>query len=231
MMLRPSTVAVTVLACAACASLPHVQLADAPSAGEPLEVRRSFYEDHRPVAVRLKGPLDRSSPFLILEDGTRVDHAADLLSNVEGDSTTAKAALRAEQADAQVRAWNVAFPVTLGVAIVTMLSSLIPAGFSSATAASPGAAASLDAPAVTAIVLLAAGSAVGFAAIIPATIGMQQQANAAAETGLAFQTYDASLRRRLLLTQQDLRVVDVRIAVSAPNGDILLSPDETGRGP
>src|SRR5579862_8296022 len=89
-MWRTSVVAVMVSGCGAHA---HVRLA-APPADAPAAVMLATYDRLHAVEIVAKHQRNGtvSDYALDLADGTRVDHAEDLLPVVDADSTTARAA-------------------------------------------------------------------------------------------------------------------------------------------
>lgn len=203
-----------------CAALPtHVQLADPPSSSAPPEARRAFYLAQRPVAVR---PANRvlGPPFVILENGTRVDASTDLLATVEADAATtdvdvAGPALRADALYRDHQLWTgVGTAVGIGGLVVMLGGPVI------AVAVGNGGEHALGGI-LTGII---GGGVIGTIGLSAAVFGVSVLVpEARQQETLAFMRYDAALRRRLALTDADIGPLARDIAVANARGDFDLA--------
>lgn len=162
----------------------HVQLADAPGPDAPLEERRAFYEEHRPVLVQVRPPvLDNSIPpaSIELSNGARIHHPEDLLLHVDDTSPTAEAVRRLETAEQWLLLWRTA-------------------GITVALAGLGGALASwLAFPETPWLPMVLSSSASAVIAAPMIILSRHYWAHAGMERETAFLTYDRSLRERLAL--------------------------------
>lgn len=160
----------------------RVQLADPPKPDAPLEERRAFYEEHRPVVVRTDAGLGafRATAFVQLRNGARIYHPADLLLHVDEGSPTAEAVRRLETAEQQHVLWHTASLTVLLVGLAGALTSLV---------AFP------EAP----MLVMLSSNASALIALPMILLAMHFQSRTAMERETAFLTYDRSLRERIAL--------------------------------
>ncbi len=197
----------------------HVLLATPPAPEAPLEQRRDYYDEHRPMAVRSgrAGHLQGPGSFLLLEDGTRVEWPLDLLPVVYDNSPTARAALRAEEEEGAALAWWLAAGGLYGGGLVVMSSSL-----ALLPLMSPDPDGLLPAEAVATVVgVMLAGGALSFAGTVPMLMAFGAGSRAALERDTAFLTYERSLRERLALSKDDVAPRPA-VAVQNDEGDFEL---------
>lgn len=195
-------VAVAMVAVIAVGCAPaHVRLASLPADNASLETRRDFYEKNRPIVVRTTdahlnngGAWQRS--FVVLNDGTRVDYASDLLVHVAPTSATGLAAARAQEAEDRAALLFTGGGSLTGVGIALMAPmvgmSLLDPRFIPSEVGVAIAAAGL----VGSVTALAGGGALLFA---QGSAGL-----AAQERDAAFVQYGKSLRKRLALNVEDV---------------------------
>lgn len=195
--------AAALLALALSCAPAHVQLALPPSQSAPLELRRAYYEKHRPTAVHTAvlglAPLWEPKAYVMLADGTRIDHGSDLAPVVERTSPTALAATRSDNAERRALAWRVVAITTWAVAVtgltvmlVAQIAPLVDGDFDAAFRASP------SAPTITAI---GGGSIIVTGGLT--VVASLASADAAVERETSFLTYERSLRQRLALSEED----------------------------
>lgn len=219
-MTRLILLAVSAVVATGCMTGVRVQLREPPSKDAPLEARRTFYEENRPVAVSSAWQMgSRTYPgtsFLILEDGTRVDDQMDLLPSVLATSATARAAKRAQQAHDDYVAWSAG-----GFAIVVL-------------GAVAGAASAIALPAreqseqgELGLVLGTAGmvgaGVIGIGGGLALWYGTAKSRTFYDETAAAFRAYDASLGERLGLSRDDIGEQPRGVAVANAEGDFVLT--------
>ncbi len=176
------------LVSSACAPL-HVRLAPAPKPDAPLEERRAFYDEHRPVLLETADDLGAFTPTasLQLHNGVRVHHPADLLPHVDEASPTAEATRRLEAAEESLLLWRT---VSIGVSVAALgglLTSML--FFEEALP----------------LVALGGSGALALIALPLALLPTHFAATAALERETAFLTYDRSLREQLALTPRSCR--------------------------
>ena len=192
---RLTLCACALLWAAACAPA-HVQLVEPPSKEAPVEARLAFYGDHRPSVVS-------SAPqSLLLEDGVRVFHPSDLVVHLDADAPAVVAAARAQQARADADA-----AITTGWVLTAVGGALELGGGAVAIALVGGAPdqTTISPLALAALSTSVVGAATAIVGVTVATIvGSGTAVRAAVETETTFLTYDASLRRRLALSDDDL---------------------------
>ncbi|MDP2340594.1 MAG: hypothetical protein Q8O67_06540 [Deltaproteobacteria bacterium] len=177
-------------------SHPHARLEPLPERDAPLAEREAYYEAHRPDVVRTStspASTTMNGAFLLLVDGTRIDHPEDLRDQVEPKSPTAMALTRAEErrdtnTTIQIAQWSL-----LGGGSAIMFASIIPI-----TLGDP-ANDDLSSLAGVGLVALGAGTIVMLSslALLPWQMQVLDEANREVET--AFLTYDRGLRQRLRL--------------------------------
>lgn len=205
----------------------HVVLVPPPPRESALEVRRAYYVENRPIVVRGADALTTTRPpvgarkrsFLVLADGTRVEHASDLVANVDDDSAAARSARRANDADGLADAWIIGTTVALATGTAMSIAGL---------ALSPewslaGRSSSDDlAPFVVAVVLDLGALVLFGGGLFSLFAAEGAAANAAQERDAAFLAYDKSLRQRLSLTPADLGPADRGPATQDSRGVIEL---------
>ncbi len=180
--------------------VPHARLT-APAPGAPATERLGAYErlssrarqDTITVATLWRLPVRRTTDFIALGDGSRVYHVEDLLDVVPPDSPTARAAERSRRARKVSHGWMGA--VIAGSAVGLGLAA---SGFASDefdTGDGP--------PAYTwvGVGLLVAGSLSWIPQMYYARVANDEKVS-------AFVTYNDSLRKRLSLCVDGLRVID-----------------------
>jgi hypothetical protein len=205
----------------ACATA-HVHLSEPPAKTAPFEERVTYYKEHRPVAVRgspsgqaggLLGTTELS--YVILEDGTRVDHVEDLLPTVEPGSPTAQAAMRERTARDASNLWGGAMAAAVGVGTAMMFGSLL--GMTLAIGPGPEPAVD-DTVMLGSLGLVVTGGAVALASTFLLAPVASASVNTLREKETAFLTYDRSLRERLDLVEYGQRQ---KTAQAAPTPDRL----------
>ncbi len=214
-----AAVAVATALASSCASPSHVVLEAPPPKTAPEAERRAYYVDHAPTALRsVSYPSTWSEPasFLIIEDGTRIEHPVDLLPVVEPTSPTALAAQRSRAQEEAAFWWTTAGTTAMAVgafaplAIPLLVVGDLP-GQPSDTAMVTGLGISMAGLAV----LAAGGAALG--------VGVRAAIDAQRERETAFLTYDRALRTRLGLPK---RLDEPAVAgVSSP---VRAAPSRTG---
>ena len=198
-----AAVIVTVVAAGAIGCAPaHVRLASLPPETSSVEERRGFYDKSRPVVVRTADAIPggkggaRLRSFVVLNDGTRVEHASDLLVHVAPTSATGLAAARAQEAEDRADLLFTGGGVLTGIGVALAAPmiglSLLDPGFTQNELGNAIAASGL----VGSIASLVGAGALLFA---------QGSASAAAqERDAAFSQYGKSLRQRLALSADDV---------------------------
>lgn len=173
----------------------HVQLPVPPDKDDAVEVRVAFYEAHRPIVI------STTPPSMLLADGRRVSHVADLTSHLDADAPTVLAAARADAARADHDAW-----MTTGWAMAAVGGALELGGGALAIAAVAGEQEPQPLPplALAALIGSVAGAAIASVGVVYTFGGVGPAVVAAVETETALLSYDASLRRRLALSDDDL---------------------------
>ena len=185
----------------------HVQLVQLPSKDAALEQRRASYEQLRPAVVRMVDVTPRTGrlrSFVVLNDGTRVEHPADLLAVVAPESPTALAVARADDAEARASAFTVGGVVLAGTGLAMMLPAM---GLNLQTMADPASSATSERIRQYALPVAVVGLVGSAAALVGAgamAIGQTTEVQAAQERDAAFVLYAASLRARLGLTELDV---------------------------
>jgi hypothetical protein len=184
--------------------VPHASLT-APAPGAPATERLGAYErlssrarqDTITVATLWRLPVRQTTDFIALGDGSRVYHAEDLLAVVPPDSPTARAAERSRRARKVSHGW-------MGAVIA---GSAVGLGLSAAGFASDEFYAGDGPPAYTwvGVGLLVAGSLSWIPQMYYARVANDEKVS-------AFVTYNDSLRKRLSLCVDGLRVIDCAAA-------------------
>lgn len=193
-----------------CVSPSHVVLEAAPPKSAPEAERRDYYVDHAPTAMRsVSYPSTWSEPvsFLIIEDGTRIEHPIDLLPAVEPTSPTALAAQRTQEQQDVAFWWTTAGTTAMAVGAFSPLALPL-----LAIADLPGQ------PSDTTIIGALAASTAGLLVLagggVALGVGLRAAIDAQRERETAFLTYDRALRARLGLPK---RLEEPAVAgVSAP---------------
>lgn len=183
----------------------HVRLAQLPPDGAPLAERQAFFRQARPVVVRqadvsIGGPERRRS-FMVLTDGTRVEHAGDLFAHVAQDSPAGLAAARAIEAEDRAGALALTGGLLSGVGAALMAPML------ASTLLAPGSGGDVVNYAIAGAGLvgsLATLSGSGFL-----LFAQGSAAAAALERDAAFALYGDSLRQRLGLDADEVDGVTV----------------------
>jgi hypothetical protein len=171
---------------------------DVPPAGAGVELRAEAYERLRPSPVQLASTLRSrgASPVLVLNDGTTIDDARDLLPAVADDSATAQHAARAASLDG-------AFDWLLGAGLgVSGVADVAMVGEALAAAAGPA----QQGRAMVPVLLGTAG--VSLLGGLVAGAGGIAKANASMEETAAFNAYDHDLRTRLALVPRTSTLIE-----------------------
>lgn len=214
-----------------CASLPtRVQLADAPTPSATAEARRAFYLAQRPVAVRpATRPMVLGPPFVVLENGTRVDDATDLIavvdiagadgSDVDVDVDVAGPALRADALYREHQLWTgVGAAVGIGGLVVMLGGPIVAAAIGTGGTGGNGGNGELNLGVVLTGII--GGGLVGTAGLAAAMFGVSAVLpEAYRQETVAFMRYDAALRRSLALSDADIGPLARGIAVANGRGD------------
>ena len=140
--------------------------------------------------------------YVILEDGTRVDHVEDLLPTVAPGSPTAQSVTRERAARERTNLWSAASFAAIGVGGIMMIGSVL--GIALALPEDPQAPVD-DGLAFASLGALVAGGAVMVGStllLIPLTASSVETMR---EKETAFLTYDRSLRERLDLVEYGQR--------------------------
>jgi hypothetical protein len=196
----------------------HVRLASLPPDGATLEARRGFYEQNRPIVVRTADAIPagvgaRQRSFVVLNDGTRVEHAHDLLAHVAPTSATGLAAARAQEAEDRATLQFTAGSILTGVG-VALMAPMIGTGL-------------VEVELGTENEVRMAISATGLVGSVSVLLGAgtlafaQGSASIAAqERDAAFAQYGRSLRQQLGLSADD--VSDTVAAAPDANGIVVV---------
>jgi hypothetical protein len=206
--MKPLLLTLLMAALAASCAPAHVQLAQLPPDDAPLEQRRASYEQLRPIVVRKTDVARRGNgrlpSFIVLNDGTRVEHANDLVPVVAPGSPTAIAAARAEQVEARAGMFTVGGVILASVGVAMMLPAL---GLNLQTMADPASSTTSERIRLYALPVAAVGLVGSLATLVGAggmVVGQATEVQAAQERYGAFLLYAASLKARLGLTDLDL---------------------------
>lgn len=199
--MRPSpllAVALATAVLASCASPAHVVLEAPPAKSAPEAERRAYYVDHAPTAMRaVSFPSTWSDPvsFLIIEDGTRIEHPTDLLPVVEPTSPTALAAQRSQSQEEAAYWWTVGGSTAMAVgAFSPLIMPLLAVGDLPGQPTDATLLTGLAATGTGLIMVAGGGLALG--------VGVRAAIDAQRERETAFLTYDRSLRTRLALPKR-----------------------------
>ncbi len=183
---------------ASCAGPAHVVLEAPPSKTAPEAERRAYYVDHAPTAMRsVNYPSTWSEPvsFLIIEDGTRIEHPVDLLPAVEPTSPTALAAQRSESQAEAAFWWTTAGTTAMAVGAFSPLAiPLFVVGDLPGEPREQSVITGLATATAGLVVLAAGGLALG--------VGVRAAIDAQRERETAYLTYDRALRTRLALPKR-----------------------------
>lgn len=199
--MRPCSLAAVAIAtsiASSCASPAHVVLETPPAKSAPEAERRAYYVDHAPTAMRsVSYPSTWSEPvsFLIIEDGTRIEHPVDLLPAVEPTSPTALAAQRTQAQQDAAFWWTTAGTTAMAVGAFTpLIMPLLAVGDLPGQPTDATVISGLAASAAGLLVLAGGGVALG--------VGLRAGIDAQRERETAFLTYDRALRTRLGLPKR-----------------------------
>lgn len=208
-----AAVAIATSLAVSCVSPAHVVLETPPAKSAPEAERRAYYVDHAPTALRtINYVRSWSQPlsYIILEDGTRIDHPMELLPAVEPGSPTATAARRTEELDDSALWWTIGGTSAMAVGAFTPLA--IPLVMLDENPNAPLS----DAAALRGVGVTVAGLSVLVTGSIALAIGVHTAIAAQRERETAYLTYDGALRRRLGLPK---RLEQPTLVGTAPSTD------------
>ena len=223
-MIRFMNLTASLAVLSACAT-PRIDIARAPTVDAALAERQTFYMAHRPTVIRTADVVrtmssERSSSFIILEDGARIERTTDLLPNVEPTSATAQAVARSQEAETNAALWRIGGVVGLGASAALALVDaviLLPSLTEQSVGPNPDLALAYFA-------LSLSSYAVGVGGAVALFVSWAADAKVASEANAAFMSYDSSLQERLGLTHDTLGPPHRSPAVPDDQGVIHLMP-------